>query len=461
MNLAEQLAAKIAEAEALLKAAEDEDRLMTEEEQVKAESLQSEIDSLKAQIEAQEQLRKKQAQYKEKLAAARKFTETPTGRIVPAPAIGTDGATVAGALDGGFVGVPSFVRRMSGRSLKNFKGDNAAEEAYAAGQFFLATIWDNRDAAAWCEKNSISLAAGIGQDSKGGALVPDFLAQTIIDLREQYGVFRANARVVGMPRDTYTVPRRTGGVTAYFVGENSEITASDKSWDQVSLTARKLAALCKYSSEIAEDSIISIADDLAGEIAYAFASKEDACGFKGDGTSTYGGISGLITNAGSASVVTAATGNTAFSTLDLADFEGMIGKLPTYAEGNAKWFISKAGWAASMMRLADAAGGITYTEILSGRRVPVFLGYPVVFAQTMNSTLTAQTTTKGLCYFGDLAMAATMGERRGLTIDSSAERYFEYDQLAIRGTERVDIVVHDAGDSTNAGAIVMLSTPGS
>jgi HK97 family phage major capsid protein len=47
------------------------------------------------------------------------------------------------------------------------------------------------------------------------------------------------------------------------------------------------------STEIAEDAVIAIADWLVGEIAYAFASKEDDCGFNGDGTSTYGGMRGI------------------------------------------------------------------------------------------------------------------------------------------------------------------------
>jgi HK97 family phage major capsid protein len=49
-----------------------------------------------------------------------------------------------------------------------------------------------------------------------------------------------------------------------------------------------------------------------------------------------------------------------------------------------------------------------------------------------------------------------MGERRGITVKTSEERYFEYDQIAIQATERVDINVHDVGDATTAGPIVAL-----
>jgi len=249
-------------------------------------------------------------------------------------------------------------------------------------------------------------------------------------------------------------------VTAYFVGEGAEITASDKAWTQVELTARKLAALVRYSNELNEDALISIGDDLTREIAYAFAVKEDACGFLGDGTSTYGHVTGVLNAVAAGSLYTAITGNTAFSTLDLADFESVVGKLPSYPGILPKWYISKAGWAASMLRLTDAGGGNTAAMLAAGPGSMLFLGYPVRFCQTLNSTLTAQTSTK-LLAFGDLRMAALLGSRRGLAIAVSQDRYFEYDQIGIRGVERFDINVHSRGDASNPGAILVLQTPGS
>ena len=168
--------------------------------------------------------------------------------------------------------------------------------------------------------------------------------------------------VVPMASDTLHMPRRSSGVTAYWTGELSEITASQPTLDNVELTVKKLAALVRMSSEVNEDTVVSLADFVTQEIAYAFADKEDLAGFLGDGTSTYGGIVGLKNALQDGSEYTAITGNTAFSTLDLLDFENMIGKLPLYALQNAKWYISRAGWAASMQRLADAAGGNTTQE---------------------------------------------------------------------------------------------------
>lgn len=337
-----------------------------------------------------------------------------------------------------------------------------AEQAYRFGKWFAGAVLGIEEHYRWCQDAGMELRTmGITANSLGGVLVIPEFEQTIIDLREQYGIARQKCRVSPMSGDTKSVPRRAGGVTAYFVNENSEITASDKSWNNVELTARKLAALCKYSSELEEDAMVSIGDDLANEIAYAFAVKEDTCLFLGDGSSTYGGIVGVKNALLAGSEVTAITGNTAFSTLDRDDFESMIGKLPEYPGIRPEWYISKAGWAASMMRLADAAGGNTSENIANGPPIRTFLGYPVNFCQILNSTLTAQTSTEGICYFGDLSMAATFGSRRGLAIQATRDRYFEYDQLAIKGTERFDIVVHEVGTASAPGPMLQLLTPGS
>lgn len=348
--------------------------------------------------------------------------------------------------------------------LKAFKhSDSGRKDAYRSGQFLRAVCFGDEKAREWCIGHGLQGALSGGDNAKGGALIPEELSNVIIDLREQYGVFRRECRVMPMGSDTMLVPRRVGGLTAYYVGDNTEITASDKTWDQVSLVAKKLGVLVKYSSEVAEDAIINLADDLANEIAYAFSEAEDGAGFIGDGTSTYGGIHGVAVKVNdgnhAGSIKTAATGNTAFSTLDLADFHGVVAKLPLYARRNAKWYISAAGFAESMERLAYAAGGNTTMNIGGGMGLS-FLGYPVVLSQKLNSTLTADTNAIK-CLFGDLRSAAMMGTRRDVRIAVSDDRYFELDQIGIKGTQRFDINVHDLGGASTAGPIVALKTPGS
>ena len=443
----EKRAASLAEAETIVTKAGAEARSVTEEENKAYLAAMAAADA--AHVEEQRLA---------KLIADKASLQTPEGRktspAAPAVLVPVEKTVAA----------PRLLRSARVRNFRADGGVSAEERAHATGQWLLATIGGNTRAAQWCHDHGIEVRGTspltTTTNSLGGYLVPEVLESTIIDLREERGVARRSVRVMPMASDSVVIPRRASGVTAYFVAENAEITASDKGWDAVSLTARKLAVLCKMSSEVAEDAIISIADDLASEIAYAFADKEDECLFNGDGTSTYGGVVGLKSAVAAGGKVTAATGNTAFSTLDLEDFEQMVGKLPQYAVANAAWYVSRVGWANSMLRLAEAAGGNTVAQVAGGAPFQ-FLGFPVVIAQVMNSTTTAQVSTDGLAYLGDLRLAVTMGTRRGISIDVDPSRYFEFDQIAIRGTQRFDLNVHERGTASVAGPVIMLSTPGS
>ena len=157
---------------------------------------------------------------------------------------------------------------------------------------------------------------------------------------------------------------------------------------------------------------------------------------------------------------TAAAANTAFSTLDLADFIGAMGQLPEMAMQNAKWFMSRTAYLESVGRLAGASGGLTTEVIPEGPSQVMFLGLPVVFVPVLNSTTGAQVSTNVLCV-GDLSQTAVLGTRPGLAIASSNQRYLETDSTAIRGTQRFDISIHGTGDASNAESMIVLATPGS
>jgi HK97 family phage major capsid protein len=291
----------------------------------------------------------------------------------------------------------------------------------------------------------------------GGALVPAEFESDLIDLRERFGLFRTWARYTPMTSDTKSRPRRRGGLTAYFVGGGQDGTRSKGAWDRVKLVAKKAMVLALYESELNEDSIIDIGDTFAGEIAYAFAKLEDQCGFIGDGTSTYGDIVGVTEKLKGLDITIAniaglqvASGN-AWSEIALTDFNFLVGRLPEYADTpNTAWFCHKAFYHGVMEKLMLAAGGVTAQEVAAGRRNPVFMGYPVRITQAMPKT---EANSQVACLFGDLALSAMFGDRRGTTIALSEHAEFESDELLIRGTERFDINVHDVGNASATAAL--------
>lgn len=458
-DLATQFKENTDQLDAILRAAEGEGRGLTDEESQRYDELEKTADGLQAEIkkgDAETGRRNRQQARRDYLNSPRERLTTPgqPGSEIPDPQdLDADDR--------------ERIRRqlhMAGKLRCFADPDLSPKEnkrnAHLCGQWLAATLFGNPGALRWCKEHGVeSLTMGETSNPKGGVLVPPEFEMSLIKLREEYGVARQICFVTPMASDTKIKPRRTSGLTAYAIGENAEITASDAGYDNIQLTARKWGTLSKHSSELEEDGAISIADELIDEAAYAFTSAEDGCLFLGDGTSTYHGITGLINAIAAGSQNEAATGNLQFATLDLTDFEKMCGMLPEYPGINPVWLISKAGYWNSMARLIDSAGGNTSAQIEAGPGGRQFLGYPVVVSQKMNSTLTDQASTDGLCYFGDYRMGCTFGDRRGVRVKISTDRYLEYDQIGILSTERMDINVHGRGSASAAGPIIMLTTP--
>jgi HK97 family phage major capsid protein len=307
----------------------------------------------------------------------------------------------------------------------------------------------------FCRDNGIKALDG-QVNVGGGALVPPEFDKLIVRLIENFGVFRANAKVRLMKSDQRTFPRRTGGVTTAWLGQGDGITASQPAYDSINLVAKKLGAITVASSEIDEDSALALADELAFEMGYAFATAEDAAGFVGDGSPTFGGITGIATKlrgldatiANIAGLKVSAGGN-AFSEFLLQDWIDTAALLPAYADNpKTAWYVHRSVYFSAMLRAAllttagVPVGGIVSTGA-DGR--PVFLGYPVNFTQAMpkvdaNSQIAA--------LLGDLSLACTLGDRRKRAIFIDPYTLSGSDSIQYRGIERVDCVTNDVGNAS-------------
>jgi HK97 family phage major capsid protein len=331
------------------------------------------------------------------------------------------------------------------------------QSAYDAGQFVMAVFGDSGKAFDYCRSNGlIQNAMKSSDNTKGGFLVPDPIADAVVELREQFGVFRQDSFLYPMTSGSALVPRVAGEVTSYYMGESDpsvSITSSDMVLNQIKLEAKKLATFTPMSSELDEDSAIPVAEMLARSIAWKFAYDEDNAGFNGDATSTYGGIVGLAGALQAGSKVTA-TGRQTFGALTMGDFEAVVGLAREWAGYNPSWYISKKGWANSMQRLLNAVGGNNIKDLAEGAP-KMFLGYPVKIVQSLPSALTGTTGTPA-CYFGDLRLGSYFGTRRDIRVAVDSSYYFAQDCLAVRATERYDINVHDRGTATDAGGIIQL-----
>lgn len=459
----------VSKMEAILAAADDS---MTDEQQQTFDAAKAEAEKLKLQISNYEALLTEQA-------AAQAMASA------PAPSIGRqtqpDGVILDDPAKGPVaknpITIPAQAKRWAG-NLHSFKGPDADVLAYKCGMWLCATILGNAFAANFCRQHGISTNKVAlepdqiqslhqeGVNTQGGFLVFDEMENTIIRLVESYGLARQKMRTVPMISDVKNQPRRTGGLTAYFVGEGKQITESTGSWDNVKLITKKLAAISVASNELISDAVISLVDEIIREIALAFATKEDVCAFQGDGTSTYGGIVGLVQKLSTLNGVDDGGGlvlsaNNTYAEITDAELVKMIGAVPNYPGLQPEWYCSKPFWAQVMIRLIRATGGATMAEMEGIRRM-IYAGYPVNWTSGTTAMPVTVANSQIACLFGDLRMSSMFGDRSGIVIATSPDatvgstNMFDTDSFAIRGVERFDINVHDVGSASAAGPVVGL-----
>ena len=348
---------------------------------------------------------------------------------------------------GNLLSVPA---KAKGSKTKYFENE---AEAYAMGKWILGLCGENasrRDAIAMGFSYENDQAGG--SPSLGGATVPTPLAATIIRLVEEYGVFRRFSRNMPMSAATLDVPRRTGPLTVMYPNEGQVITGSDVTSDQVQLVAKKYAVLNIMSTELLEDAIISWTDLIATEIAWSIALAEDTNSFLGDGTGTYGGITGIANALQAGSLIAGGAG--LWGGVDLGRLEQLAGMPPAYAGFQGRWYMNRYAYFTAIVSLLNAAGGTDMRQIEQGGEL-MLMGYPVTFTQVLPGKSGADGDL-GIV-FGDLALGSMLGTARNLNIRLLTELYAASDQVGMVATSRSDTVIHDVGDADNAGAIVGLT----
>jgi HK97 family phage major capsid protein len=345
----------------------------------------------------------------------------------------------------------------------NGSADERNQKAYVFGQYarHLAGV---KSASKWLSDHGHLKAQVEGTTTAGGFTVPDIVSSDLIWLREMYGVARRNSRIYPMSSDTLLVPSATGSTTVYYASEATAITDSQLTFAQVSLSAKKLAVLTIASKELGEDTVIDLGASLARDMAYAIAKEEDNACFNGDGSGTYGSITGILqavyglnaTKANIAGVVVgAALSGANFSNFTLANFQAMVAKLPTYAD-QAKWYMHKDLFFNGVADKLIALGGNAILDIQNAyTQAPTLFGYPIEWVQNMPKSPAATTP---VAILGDLSKGVAFGDRRAMTVEVSDQVKFVEDALTYKATERFAFNAHDVG---NVNATASSRVPGS
>lgn len=321
--------------------------------------------------------------------------------------------------------VASVPARVKSQKSKFF---NTSEDAYVAGMY-MAQLADPSNSRA----KEILAAQSIGTDNKGGFTVPTPLADTLVNLLEDYGVARRVCRRIVMSASTWTVPKLTGHATIIYPAEAEAITDSDLTFAQITMTAGKLAALVKMSTEVTEDSVVSMMDTVVQSIAYALSIEEDK--------NLFNGVAGGINTAGIKTDATVDDTNVAsVAALALDDLTAAVAGVGNPVAGaKNEWYINQTLHVGPIRDLLNAAGGNTISEYEGGVR-PTLLGYPVNYVNVLPGAA-ASTAGDLLAVFGDMSMGCYFGDRRSVGFQTLNELFKVNDQIGVIATERIDVKV--------------------
>jgi len=121
--------------------------------------------------------------------------------------------------------------------------------------------------------------------SSGGAFVPEAVAADYIELLYNASVFlEMGPRRINVAHGNLTLPKLTGGASAYWLGESTNVTPSQQSTGQERLDLKKLGVMTVSSNEFLRDSSPSAIDMIRMDIAETAGVAVDAALLRGTGS---------------------------------------------------------------------------------------------------------------------------------------------------------------------------------
>lgn len=216
----------------------------------------------------------------------------------------------------------------------------------------------------------------VSDDTAGGFIAPDTFIPELQRNVVLFSPVRQVARVMPIATGAATLPKRTGGMTAAWVGDTDTRTATTVSFGQNRFEVAEIAAYVDVATSMLEDSALDVAALLGFEFGEEFGKQEATAFVRGNGAGKPVGFmsdpSLSYTPSGSATAITAD------ALIDL------FHALPSPYRGNAVWMMNSSTMAA-IRKLKDGTGNyLVLTAGLAGQVTTTILGRPVVEAPDMD-----------------------------------------------------------------------------
>jgi HK97 family phage major capsid protein len=245
----------------------------------------------------------------------------------------------------------------------------------------------------------------VSDDTAGGYLAPDQFVTELLRNLVQFSPVRQVARVGDTASGAVLLPKRTGGMTASWVGETDDRPETNVTFGQNRYPVAELAAYVDVSNAMLEDSAFDVANELAFEFAEEFGKAEGSAFVTGNGVLKPIGFmddaAGLsFTNSGNANLITA---------------DGLIdlyhALAPAY-RANGVWMLN-SNTLSAIRKLKDGNGNyLLATAGIAGAPATTLLGRPVIEAPDMPDVAAGSFPV----VFGDVSQGYRIFDRIALSV---------------------------------------------
>lgn len=312
--------------------------------------------------------------------------------------------------------VKSVVNQMIGSALFAMEKSKKNNVAMVGADEILASAKEkypeSKALHAVLESRAKALTASVPTD--GGFTVPIAFSADYIEMLYANTILeKLGVRKVPMPNGNLSIPKMTESATAYWVGEAQKVNASQATFGEVNLKAKKLGAMSPVSNSLLRYTGVGldswIADDLMEKVRIAL----DKAFLKGTGTEhTPLGLyntTGVQTYSGNSGALEITTPLDMFALLEQANAPF----------GNVKWLLNPVGksWLAGK---AFSSGPFAWAEEIGKNRQ--LNGYDIITSTSVDYTPDAGTPANSTADFwlGDFSQLL-WGVGYDITVEMSRE----------------------------------------
>ena len=270
-----------------------------------------------------------------------------------------------------------------------------------------------------------------------GAIAPEDFAKEIIDGLTDVAVMRQLARILPpISGKSAAYPRRTGGSGAAMVSEGQAITPYELTFDQVTLTPHKAAALVEVSNELLQDNAVNLAGYLAQHFRDEIGELIEGQYWNGNGTAP--NLLGILTAEDDEGDPIIERVETAAATgVGVDDILDLWAALPAKYRKNAV-FVCNSAMEAVLRGLKDGDGRYLMVQDLATGLGNTLLGRPLVLAESFPGDIEAG---KDVLMVGDFKRGVYIADKAGIDIQRNDSIGFNKDTVAFRAIFRTDIAI--------------------